>query len=423
MAEETITLTKRDAERLRVLHQVMDEKISQVFAGELLGLSDRQVRTLLGRVREEGAKGLVHRSRGRESPRKMAEALEGRIAEIIRSRYPDFSPQLASEKLRERHRIEVSREKVRQVMMAKGLWKRRRFRKEAHFWRERKHRLGEMVQMDGSHHDWLEGRGPWMVLMGYVDDATGRFWGRFYSHEGVYPAMDSLKHYIELSGLPLAIYLDKHSTYKTTRQADTDELLKEKQQAETQFERALGELGIRVIHAHSPQAKGRVERSFRTLQDRLVKEMRLAGIKTLKEANRFLERWLPIYNRHFVREALEAGDLHRPLPKAVVLDDVLCIKGFRTVNEGYIVKWRGRTFVLEKPSLTLRRQKLVVLERFDRRLALRFKGRDVAYREVLEPPRRAPKPVVVKIRRKPPKYNPPASHPWRHQIFGNGQPL
>jgi hypothetical protein len=423
MAEETITLTKRDAERLRVLHQVMDEKISQVFAGELLDLSDRQVRTLLGRVREEGAKGLVHRSRGRESPRKMAEVLEDRIAKIIRSRYPDFSPLLASEKLRERHRIEVSREKVRQVMMAKGLWKRRRFRKEAHFWRERRHRLGEMVQMDGSHHDWLEGRGPWMVLMGYVDDATGRFWGRFYDHEGVYPAMDSLKRYIELYGLPLAIYLDKHSTYKTTRQADTDELLKEKQQAETQFEQALGELGIRVIHAHSPQAKGRVERSFRTLQDRLVKDMRLAGIKTLDEANRFLERWLPIYNRRFVREALEPGDLHRSLPKSVVLDDVLCIKGFRTVNEGYIVKWRGRTFVLEKPSLTLRRQKLVVLERFDGRLALRFRGRDLAYREVLEPPRRAPKPAVVKIRRKPPKYNPPASHPWRHQLFGNGQPL
>lgn len=423
MAEETITLTKRDAERLRVLHQVMDEKIGQVFAGELLGISDRQVRTLLGRVREEGAKGLVHRSRGRESPRKMAEALEDRIGEIIRSRYPDFSPLLASEKLRERHRIEVSREKVRQVMMAKGLWKRRRFRKEAHFWRERRHHLGEMVQMDGSHHDWLEGRGPWMVLMGYVDDASGRFWGRFYDHEGVYPAMDSLKRYIELYGLPLAIYLDKHSTYKTTRQADTDELLKEKQQAETQFERGLGELGIRVIHAHSPQAKGRVERSFRTLQDRLVKEMRLAGIKTLEEANRFLERWLSVYNQRFAREALEAGDLHRSLPKSVVLDDVLCIKGFRTVNEGYLVKWRGRIFVLQKPSLTLRRQKLVVLERFDGRLVLRFRGRDLAYREVLEPPRRAPKPAVVKIRRRPPKYNPPASHPWRHQLFGNGQPL
>jgi transposase len=423
MAEETITLTKRDAERLRVLHQVMDEKISQVFAGELLGLSDRQVRTLLSRVREEGAKGLVHRSRGRKSPRKMPEAMEDRIAGIIGRKYPDFSPLLASEKLLERHRIEVSREKVRQVMMAKGLWKRRRFRKEAHFWRERKHRLGEMVQMDGSHHDWLEGRGPRLVLMGYVDDATGRFYGRFYDHEGVYPAMDSLKRYIELYGLPLAIYLDKHSTYKTTRQPDMDELLKEKQQAETQFERALGELGIRVIHAHSPQAKGRVERSFRTLQDRMVKEMRLVGIKTLEEANRFLERWLPIYNRRFVREALEPGDLHRPLPKSVILDDVLCIKGFRTVNEGYLVKWRGRTFVLEKPSLTLRRQKLAVLERFDGSLMLRFKGRDLEYRQVLEPPRRAPKPVVVKIKRRPPKYNPPASHPWRHQIFGNGQPL
>ncbi|MEN6560943.1 MAG: ISNCY family transposase [Acidobacteriota bacterium] len=423
MAEETVTLTKRNAERLRVLHQVMDGLITQVYASQLLSISDRQVRTLLGRVREEGVKGLIHRGRGRPSPRKMSEAMADRIAAIIRTRYPDFSPLLASEKLRERHRIEVSREKLRQVMMAKGLWKRRRFRKAAHFWRERRHRLGEMVQMDGSHHDWLEGRGPRLVLMGYVDDATGRFYGRFYDHEGVYPAMDSLRCYIELYGLPLAIYLDKHSTYKTTRQADMDELLKDKQQAETQFERALGELGIQTIHAHSPQAKGRVERVFRTLQDRLVKEMRLAGIKTLDGANRFLQRYCDVHNRRRTTEAREPGDLHRPLPKSVVLNDVLCIKGFRTVNEGYLVKWRGRTFVLDKPSLTLRQQKLVVLERFDGRLALRHKGRDLAYREVWEPKRPAPKPVVVKIRPKPPKYNPPAAHPWRHQLFGNGQPL
>lgn len=421
MAEETITLTKRDAERLRILHQVMDGMITQVCAGQLLNITERQVRTLLVRVREEGAKGLVHRSRGRESPRKMPEVLEDRMARIIKSRYPDFSPLLASEKLRERHRIEVSREKVRQVMMARGLWKRRRFRKEAHFWRERRHRLGEMIQMDGSHHDWLEGRGPWMVLMGYVDDATGRFYGRFCDHEGVYPAMDSLRRYIELYGLPLAIYLDKHSTYKTTRQADMDELLKEKQ-AETQFERAAGELGITVIHAHSPQAKGRIERVFRTLQDRLVKEMRLGGVRTLDEANRFLEGYSKIYNRRYCVEALEPGDLHRPVSKSVVLDDVLCLKGFRTVNEGYLVKWRGRVFVLNKPSLTLRQQKLVVLERFDGRLSLRFKGRDLEYREVLEPKRSAQRPVVVKIRRRPPKYNPPAGHPWRNMVFGSGHP-
>lgn len=423
MAEETVTLRKRDTERLRVIQRVLDGLITETYAGELLKITDRQVRTLLGRVRVEGAKGIVHRSRGRSSPRKMPEALEDRIARIITSRYPDFGPLHVTEKLQERHRIEVSREKVRQVMLAKGLWKRRRYRKDDHIWRERKHRLGEMVQMDGSHHDWLEGRGPRLVLMGYVDDATGRFFGRFYDHEGVYPAMDSLRHYIGLYGLPLAIYLDKHSTYKTTRQPDTDELLKEKQQAETQFERALRELEIEVIHAHSPQAKGRVERVFRTLQDRLVKEMRLAGIRRLEESNRFLERWLPIFNRRFAREALEPEDLHRRLPKSIVLDDVLCIKGFRTVNEGYLVKWRGRTFVLQKPALTLRRQKLEVLERFDGRLSLRFKGRDLEYREALEPPRRAPKPVVTKIRRRPPKYYPPAAHPWRHQVFGNGQPL
>ena len=423
MREDIVRMTKRELERWQVIQRVFRGELTQVLAGEALGLSERQVRRMVKKVRRRGARALAHASRGRQSPRKMPEALEDRIAEIIRSRYPDFSPLHVAEKLVERHRIEVSREKVRQVMMAKGLWRRRRHRKQAHIWRERKHHLGEMVQMDGSRHDWLEGRGPWMVLMGYVDDATGRFYGRFYDHEGVYPAMDSLRRYIELYGLPLALYLDKHSTYKTTRQADIEELLKDKQQAETQFERAVSELGIQVIHAHSPQAKGRVERSFRTLQDRLVKEMRLAGIKTLEEANRFLERWLPIYNRRFAREALEPGDLHRPLPKSITLDDVLCIKGFRTVNEGYIVKWRGRTLVLEKPSLTLRRQKLVVLERFDGRLTLRFKNRDLHYREALEPPRRAPRPVVVKIRRKPPKYKPPTSHPWRHQLFGNGQPL
>jgi hypothetical protein len=193
--------------------------------------------------------------------------------------------------------------------------------------------------------------------------------------------MASLRGYIELCGLPLTIYLDKHSTYKTTRHADMDELLQGKQ-AEIQFERALSELGIGVIHAHSPQAKGRVERVFKTLQDRLVKEMRLAGVKSLQEANRFLAGYLGTFNRRFMKEALEPGDLHRPLPKSIVLDNVLCIKGVRTVNEGYPVRWRGRTFVLGKRSLTLRRRKVVVLERFDGSLSLRSKGRDLEYREV-----------------------------------------
>lgn len=172
------------------------------------------------------------------------------------------------------------------------------------------------------------------------------------------------------------------------------------------FFRAASELGIKLIHAHSPQAKGRIERSFRTLQDRLVKDMRLVGIRTCDEANRFLEHWLSAHNRRFARKTLEPGDLHRRLPKSVRLEDILCIKGFRTVNEGCLIKWRGRTFVLE---------------RFDGSLSLRFKGRDLAYREVREPLRAAPKPVESKPRPKPPKYIPPPSHPWRRSLFWNGR--
>jgi hypothetical protein len=358
-------------------------------------------------------RGLLHAGRGRPSPRKMNLELVERIASILAERYPDFTPLHVTEKLWSQHRIRVSRESVRRIMLAKGLWKRRRQRKEDHVWRERKPHPGELVQLDGSHHAWLEKRGPKLVLMGYVDDATGRFFGRFYDHEGVFPAMDSLRRYLDLYGLPQALYLDKHSTYKTTRQPDTDELLRD-DQAQTQFERAAEELGIRLIHAHSPQAKGRIERIFGTLQNRLVKEMRLAGVETLAQANQFLEGYLPVYNRRFMKAPLRPQDLHRPVPKSMNLDDIFCLQGLRTINNGYIIRWTNRTFVLTQPSLTLRRQKVVLREWFDGRISLRFKGKDLDYKEV---DAIQPKPVVrvfaVVRRRKPPKYIPPPTHPWK----------
>jgi len=413
MREDIITMTKRELERYQVIGACRRREISQAKAGELLGLSERHVRRLVKRVREAGMRGLKHGNRGRISPRKMSLELEERIASIIGERYPDFTPLHAAEKLWERHRVRVSREKVRLIMMAKGLWRRRRRRKEDHIWRERKPHAGEMVQMDGSHHAWLERRGPKLVLMGYADDATGRFYGRFYDHEGVFPAMDSLRRYIERYGLPRSLYLDKHSTYKTTRQPDTEELLREAQ-ARTQFERALEELGIRAVHAHSPQAKGRIERAFGTLQGRLVKEMRLAGAATLEEANRFLEGYLPRYNQRFMRAPLRPQDLHRPVANTLNLDDIFCLQGVRTVNNGYIVKWTSRTLVLSRPSLTVRRQKVVVREWFDGRLSVRFNGKELEYREVDVP---QPRPVVrvlaVKSRRRPAKYIPPVTHPWK----------
>ena len=275
--------------------------------------------------------------------------------------------------------------------------------------------MGEMIQMDGSHHDWLEDRGPRLVLMGYIDDATNRFFGRFYDYEGVYPAMDSFKHYIRLYGLPLSLYLDKHSTYKTTRQPQTDELLRG-QRARTQFERAVKELGVRVIHAHSPQAKGRIERVFGTLQDRLVKEMRLEGISTKVQANRFLRDYLPKFNERFVRTAKKQGDLHRSLPKEIDLCEIFCIKGNRTINDGYIIKWKGRTFLLDHASIAMKRRKVVVREHFDKKITIQFNNRYLEFHEVFEPKlaREQPQKKSVKANgKKRGKYIPPPDHPWK----------
>jgi transposase len=417
MGEDRITMTKREVERYQAIQRSLRGEMTQAETGEWLGLSERQIRRLVKRVRSKGMQGLVHGNRGRRSPRKMSGDEEERIASIIGERYPDFTPLHVSEKLWERHRIRLSREKVRLIMMAKGLWTRRRRRKADHVWRERKQHVGEMVQMDGSHHAWLEGRGPKLVLMGFVDDATSRFFGRFYDHEGVYPAMDGVRRYIERYGLPQSLYLDKHSTYKTTRQPATDELLRA-EQAQTQFERAVGEAGIKVIHAHSPQAKGRIERSFGTLQNRLVKEMRLAGVRNIEEANRFLEGYLETYNRRTMKEARQPQDLHRPWPKSQALDDIFCVQGPRTVNNGCIIQWRGRTFVLTRPTLSLRGQKVVVRECFDGRLSIRFKGKELEYKEVEV---KRPEPVVrvaaAKIPRRSQKYTPPPTHPWKRVPF------
>jgi hypothetical protein len=415
MREDLITLSKREIERLRIIHRVMGKQMTQVKASELLGITDRQVRNIIGKIRNNGDGAIAHGNRGRVAANKMPAELEARIGGIVKRRYPDFGPKFASEKLEEREEIKVSKEKLRQIMIAKGMWRVKRRRKEVHQWRERKAYYGEMVQMDGSHHDWLEGRGLELVFMGYIDDATNRVFGFFYDYEGVYPAMDSFKRYISLYGLPKSLYLDKHSTYKTTRQPDTDELLRGKV-AETQFERACGELEIEMIHANSPQAKGRIERTFGTLQDRLIKEMRLAGVRTKEEANLFLEWYLPIYNERFSRMAREEGDLHRPLAKHINLREIFCIKGKRTINNGYIIKWRGRMFLIENPSMAMRRRKVEVMEHFDGEIAIKFNGRYLKFKEIIVPKPaqtlKLEKPRSESVKKKS-KYIPPADHPWR----------
>lgn len=415
MNKEYITLSQKEVRRLKILHKVMEGEVTQVKAAEILGISDRQIRNIIVKLKEEGDKGIVHGNRGKSSPRKMASEQKELIAEIVGRKYPDFGPTLAAEKIEECEGIKVSNEKLRQIMLAKGLWQRKRRRRQIHRWRERKAYFGEMIQMDGSHHAWLEGRGPKMVLMGYVDDATGRFYGRFYHYEGLFPAMDSLERYIRHYGCPVSLYLDKHSTYKTTRQPDLDELLRG-EEAQTQFERAAKELGIEIIHANSPQAKGRIERTFGTLQDRLVKELRLGGVSTKEEANTLLEKFTPRYNRRFSKVALKQGDLHSRLPKGIKFRDILCIKAKRTIANDYTIRWRGRRFLIDNASLVMRRQKVEVREHLDSQITIKSKGRYLDFHEVYEV-----KPVKItkakksssEAKKKKGKYIPPPDHPWR----------
>ena len=413
MREEYITLSAKEVRRLKILHKVIEGEVTQVKASEVLGISDRQIRNIIVKLKEKGDKGIAHGNRGRSSPRKMATEQEDLIAEIVGKRYADFGPTLAAEKLSECEKIRVSNEKLRQIMLAKGLWRRKRRRGKIYRWRERKAHLGEMVQMDGSHHDWLEERGPKMVLMGYVDDATGRFFGRFYAYEGLIPAMDSLERYIRLYGSPVSLYLDKHSTYKTTRQADLDELL-QGEEAQTQFERAAKELGIEIIHANSPQAKGRIERVFGTLQDRLVKELRLAGVCTIEEANTALEEFMPQHNERFTKMALKQGDLHRRLPMGSKFRDILCIKAKRTIANDYTIRWRGRRFLIDNPSLLMRRQKVEVREHLDGQMSFKFKGRYLDCHEISEvKPKKEEKRKTPKQPHKRYIYTPPKEHPWK----------
>lgn len=414
MAKEIIAMSKKEIDRLRILHRVTDRQLTQVYGAKLLGITDRQVRNLLYKIREEGDKGIVHGNRGRRAANKMSTEMEERIGRIVERKYPDFGPTLASEKLFELDGITVSKEKARRIMIVKGLWKVRKKKKRGgHPWRERKHYFGEMIQFDGSHHMWLEERGPKMVFMGYIDDATNHIFGRFYEYEGTYPAMDSLSRYIKRYGLPRSIYMDKLKTYKATRQPTLYEELRGEGPL-SQYQRALKELGINDIHANSAEAKGRVERLFGTLQDRLIKEMRLVKVKTIEEANEFLDDYLPRHNERFSKKALKEGDLHRPLPDEVNLHDIFCLKDIRTINNGYIVRWRGRRFLIDNASIAMRKRKIEVSEHFDGKLTFKLSGRYLKFHEIFEPKplKIQSKKERVKVKRKG-KYIPPPNHPWR----------
>ena len=288
MRQEVMVMTAREAKRLYVVQQVVERTLRQRAAAELLACSVRQLRRWVVRVRQAGPPGIVHQLRGRPSNRRHPVRLQQRVVQLWQTQYRGFGPTLTQEKLAERDHIRVGRETVRRWLRAAGLWSRQRQGRAPHRWRERKAAAGEMIQMDGSHHDWLEGRGPPLVLMGYIDDATSRVFARFYDYEGTVPALDSFARYVRRYGLPQSLYADRHTTYRAPGTRTVEDELAGRARPQSQFERAVTELGVTLIPAYSPQAKGRVERLFRTFQDRVIKEMRLAQVTTREAANRFL---------------------------------------------------------------------------------------------------------------------------------------
>ena len=416
--EERLTMTTRELDRLKVIHQVLQRKLTWPQAAAQLTRSIRQIGRLCARVRTEGHRGILHRLRGQPSNHRLPAERLAKALELVKTRYPDFGPTFATEKLRERHRLRLSTATVRRGMMAAGLW-RPHHRQERHrAWRPRRACVGELVQLDGSDHAWFEARAPRCVLLLYIDDATSRLLeGAFVAVEDTLTLLRTTKTYLQRAGRPVAFYVDKDSIYRVNRQATIEEQLQETAPL-TQFTRAMTELGIAVIPAHSPQAKGRVERSFDTHQDRLVKELRLADISERPAANRFLrERYFPAHNRRYAVEPANPTDAHRPLLPLHDLDAILSVQTTRTVERDFTVRLQNRFFQLlpTQPVWVRPTDTVLIEQRLDGSMHLRGKGRYLAFQPIAKRP---PQRVVVLATPPGPRrprrvWRPPMTHPYK----------
>jgi transposase len=424
MEEERINLSQRERDRLRVLHELVQGHLQQKEAARRLRLSDRQIRRLQKRLRQEGDRGLIHRLRGRKSNRKLSEDLQQRaLRQLRRGCYAGFGPTLAGEHLA-RQGLLVSRETLRQWMSQAGLWQPRPQRAKAlHVWRPRRAAFGELVMMDSSPFRWLEDRGPACHLIALIDDATSRVGGRLVSHDTTEENLRTLQGWLQRWGRPLALYTDKNSLFLTSRPVQWQEQL-QGTPARTQFGRALAELDIEWIAAQSPQAKGRIERLFGTLQDRLVKEMRVSQIDTLEQANLFLEiTFWPFWEQRFTVKPALLNDAHRPLQRSHRLEEILSVRVARSVACDHTVKWQGQRWGVPREQVCagLRGARAEIERRLDGTHWLRFRGRYLPLRACPAPapadPTR-PQPGKPERQKAPTgktkiKYHVPPEHPWR----------
>jgi hypothetical protein len=409
-------MSDEERRRVEVMTRVAKGDLRLGNAAEMLALSYRQAKRLWKRYGSQGAAGLVHGSVGKESNRAKPRKLRERALRLIRKKYSGkvgerFGPTLAAEHLASEDGVQVDAETLRRWMLAEGLWSRERKRKPHRKRRERKPHFGQLVQMDGSFEDWLEGRGPYGCLMNMVDDATSTTLCRLGEQETIWAAAGVLRAWIEAHGVPLALYTDWKNVY--VREPTTKELLLGETPL-TQFGAMCGRLGIAIIPASSPQAKGRVERNHGTQQDRLIKKMRRKHISTHAAANEFLEKeYLAEHNRRFAATAAEPEDYHRARPRKTALDEIFRLETERTLGQDWVVRHDSRIFQVTRESVYApARAKVVVCEWEDGRLEIRYRGKRLEAKEIAERPAQPKAEGKPQVRRRRPA--PPASdHPWR----------
>lgn len=414
-----LNMGKRDIDRLHIISGIIEHRFTQVEAARMLKISDRQVRRLCIRVRADGARGILHGLRGHPSNHRIdPEVLDKALSALHDPLWHGFGPTFARDKLGELCCLHLGVTTVRRLMLLTNLWTKHRRKGRHRAWRERRAILGMLVQLDGSPHDWFEGRGPECVLLIFIDDATSRIlFGMFVPVESTLHLMRAAKIYLGKCGRPVALYVDKDSIYTVNREASVDEELRGDGPI-TQFTRAMRELGIEVILANSPQAKGRVERSFDTHQDRLVKELRLRGISDIDAANRYLwDEHIPDHNRRFAVEPASAGDAHRPLLALHDLAAILSIQEKRQVGNDFTVRYRNRFFQLEdKQSVRVcRKSRVLIQERLDGSIHLVAKGERLKFRELPTRRPRRPAPQVIRpkdLAAKPRRRNRPRVNPF-----------
>ncbi len=387
--EGYLTMSNREIDRLKVIQNTIDGRFKQADAAQMLGISDRHVRRLCRKVEKEGNRGIIHGLKGRPSNHLLPQWYKDEALELVKQHYPDFGPTFANEKLFDNHGIRLSVNTLRKAMLGEGLYAAKPHKPKHRKWRARRACVGMLVQLDGSEHAWFEDRGPKCALLIFIDDATSRIlYGRFITVEDTANLMTCAKAYLKLHGRPVAFYVDKDSIYKVNRQANVEEELRDETPL-SQFTRAMGELGVQMIFADSPQAKGRVERGFRTHQDRLVKELRLAGISDMASANEYLEKvYIPKHNTKFAVAPASPANAHRVLRVAQKLDGILCLKLDRTLANDYTLRYKNRFLQLEQQqNVRIRPGSVVsVEERLDGSLHLKFKGAYLHYEAIEKRP-------------------------------------